>query len=263
MARRPKVIAVTSTAYCDGVTPLWVPPNQPSIDPRYHDAIHELAKWAGPNWVNNEDTFFFPIRRKLIRVCERWRSHDWKSDVDLIKERREDANHLPELERAFSLFLSALKKAQFNYRKQALGLVFMAELCPDTNVNLTNEEANNAIERAVEGFRQHLKIRDSASAQYGPVEYESLPRQLPEREIAVALSLAVSITVWRRDGLAEGDHILWQKAVISRNLPWKSIALFAWANAANGEWQIDAKDAQKRVTSLAKKVMRVDLRSNG
>jgi hypothetical protein len=263
MARRPKVIAVTSTAYFEGVTPLWVPPNQPSIDPRYHDAIRELAKWAGPNWVNNEETFFFPIRRKLIRICERWRSHDWKSDVDFIKERREDANHLPELDRAFSLFLSALKKAPFKYRKQALGLAFMAELCPKTDVKPADKEGNAAVERAANRFRQHLKIRDSAMAQYGPVEYESLPRQLPEREIAIALSLAASITVWRRDGLTKGNHIIWQKPVISRNLPWKSIALFAWANAANGEWQIDTKDVQKRVTSLAKNVMLVDLGSGG
>jgi hypothetical protein len=248
--------------FLENVTAIWVPPGSQPLDASYYNACLELQKWAGPNWVNNQETFFFPIRRKLIKICEKWRSHDWKSDVNLIKEKREDAKHLPGLGRSFSLFSLALKKAPFKLRKWDLGLAFLAELCPDADIVLTNEQGIAAVERAVDQFRQHLKIRSPTMTQYGPIEYSSLPRQLPEREIAIALCLASCISVWRRDGLAEGSHIAWQKPVITRNLPWKSIALFAWANPAKGEQQLEAEAIQKRVTSLAKKVMLVDLRSS-
>lgn len=259
MARRRSVLEVTSTAYFEGITALWVPPNVAPINTRYHSAILELAKWAGPNWVSNEETFFFPLRQKLIRICERWRDHDWSHDVRWIDERREDSNSLGGLDHAFGKFVSALKKAPFRQNKRALGIAFLSELCPDAHIELNHEQGINAVERALGRFYQNLKVKDHARAQFGPIEYPRIPRQLPEREIAIALSLASSITIWRRDGLAEGNHISPHKPAISKNMPWKAIALFAWANSANADYQIDTKDIQKRVTSLARKVVAVDL----
>jgi hypothetical protein len=259
MARRRGIDEVTSTAYFENVTPLWVPPNVAPIDTRYHNAILELAKWAGPNWVSNEETFFFPLRQKLIRICERWRDHDWPRDVRWINERREDSNNLASLDRAFGKFVSALKKAPFRQNKRALGIAFLAELCPDAHIDLNHEQGINAVERALDRFHQNLKIKDGARAQFGPIEYPCMPRQPPEREIAIALSLASSITIWRRDGLSEGNHISPHKPVISKNMPWKAIALFAWANSENADYEMDIKDIQKRVTSLARTVVAVDL----
>ena len=259
MARRRSIDETTSTKYFTSVTPIWVPPNAAPIDLRYHNAVCELAKWAGPNWVDNEDTFFFPLRQKLIRICERWRDHDWRPDVHWIGERREDSARLAELNKAFERFAVTLKKAPFRHTKRSLGIAFLAELCPDASVTMTNEEGIGAVDRALERFGHNLKIKDQARAQFGPIEYPSLPPQLPEREIAVALSLATSNTIWRRDGLAEGNHISPHRPAISKNMPWKAIALFAWANSANSDYQIDTKDIQKRVTSLARKVVAVDL----
>jgi hypothetical protein len=259
MARRRRIDEVTSTAYFDDVTPLWVPPNVSPIDTRYHSAILELAKWAGPNGVSNEETFFFPLRQKLIRICERWRDHDWSHDVRWIDERREDSNSLAGLDHAFGKFVCASRKAPYRQQKRALGIAFLAELCPDSRVELYHEQGIAAVERALDRFTQTLKVTDHARAQFGPIEYPQIPRQLPEREIAIALSLASSITIWRRDGLAKGNHISPHKPAISKNTPWKTIALFAWANSTNADYQIDIKDTQKRVTSLAKKVVAVDL----
>jgi hypothetical protein len=259
VARRAKVGAVTSTQFFSDVTPLWVGPGKLPIEKCYHEAVQDLAIWAGPNWSNNEQTFFFPIRHGVIKACERWNTHDWKSDVAGIAERREDAKRLGELERSFARFARTLGKAPFRQQKRMLGLIFLAELCPDEAIGLPLTARLSDVDKAVERFHEELKIRRNYGAQYGPVEYAGLPKQLPQREIAIALSLAVFITVWRRDGLAMGNHLAWQQPVLSKDLPWKSIANFAWANSANPTSSCDSKDVQKRVTSLAKKAALVFL----
>ena len=259
MARPRKIQKETTTQYFANVTPLWVPPSSRPIHDRYKDAVNALVEWVGDDWPNNETSYFFPMRHILINSCQSWAAHDWQSDANWIEQRKADAKHLPVLERAFSKFAMALGKAPFQNKKRLLGLAFMAEIYPDMIIGLTHAEQIAAVARAIEWFNQNLKVKDRAYASFGAIGYAGIPRQLPRREVAIALSLADQITFFRRDGLSEGTLLCPHKPSISKNLPWKAIALFASANC--GE-PLDAATIQTLVTSLARKVAFIHWHAN-
>jgi hypothetical protein len=198
------------------------------------------------------------MRQCLIGSCESWAAHDWQSDVDWIGRRRLNAKHLPELESTFTKFLAAIEKAPFRNEKKMLGVAFSAEFWSELPSAMTNQEAIEAVERALEWYSQRLKIKDRGYARYGAITYAGIPRQLPRKEVAIALSLADRITFMRRDGFSEGTLSCPHKPKISKNLPWKAIALFASANCIDAENEVDASNVQTLVTSLAKKVAFVD-----
>jgi hypothetical protein len=259
MARPRKIEKATETKYFQDVTPLWVPPGQKPIEDRYCDAIDALVEWVGSEWVSTEDSNFFLLRAILIKSCESWVTHDWQSDVSRIEERRADAKQLPELNRTFSKFAAALRKGPFRRKKKMLGLSFLAEFYPESTSGLTNEEGIAAVERVVDWFSKYLTVKDGAYARYGAIEYAGVPNQLPRREVAIALSLADQITFWRRDGLSEGTLHCPHMPSLSKNLPWKAIALFASANCCE---PLDATTIQGRVTSLVRKVALVHWRGD-
>lgn len=189
--------------------------------------------------------------------CESWAIHDWHSDTNRIERRRANAKCHPELERTFAKFSSALSKASFRDTKKMLGLAFLSELGFEQRSEMTNREGIEAVERAIDWFGQYLKYKDHAYSRYGAIEYAGIPRQLPRREVAIALSLADRITFLRRDGLSEGTLCCPHKPSLSKNLPWKAIALFASANCANRDSELTTSNVQTLVTSLARKVVLV------
>jgi hypothetical protein len=260
---RPRNIQMkVDTAYFKDVTPLWVGPGRPSVVDRYDDAVDALVKWVGPDWPNNETSNFFPMRECLIRSCKSWAEHDWQSDADWIERRRLNAKHLPELESAFTKFLAVMEKAPFRNEKKMLGVAFSTEFWSEPPSDMTNKQAIDAVERALEWYGQRLKVRDRGYTRYGTITYAGIPRQLPRKEVAIALSLADRITFMRRNGFSEGTLFCPHKPKISNNLPWKAIALFASANCNNAEDELDASNIQTLVTSLAKKVEFVDWTSD-
>jgi hypothetical protein len=258
MARPRNIQKKVDTTYFKNVTPLWVGPGRPSVADRYDHAVDALVEWVGPDWPNNETSNFFPMRQCLIQSCESWAEHDWQSDADWIEQRRLNAKHLPELESAFMKFLGAMEKAPFRNEKKMLGVAFSTEFWSELPGDMTNKEAIDAVERALKWYGQRLKINDRGYARYGAITYADLPRQLPRKEVAIALSLADRITFMRRDGFSEGTLSCPHKPKISKNLPWKAIALFASANCIDAENELDASNVQTLVTSLAKKVEFVD-----
>ncbi len=258
MPRPKKIDKVTDTHFFNDVTPLWVSPGRPPVEVRYHDAISALVEWIGPDWVDNDKTWFFPMRSILVKSCESWAVHDWQSDFEWIEERKADIKHLPELDRAFENFLLVLNKAPFRHKKRLLGLTFLAELDSNSTSGLSNKDGIAAVDRAVEWFSGNLKIKDRAYARYGAIEYDGIPPQLPRREVAIALSLADQITWMRRDGLSEGTLNCPHKPSISKNLPWKVIALFASANSTDGDNELSTSNVQTLVKSLARKVVLVN-----
>jgi hypothetical protein len=262
MARPRNIQKKVDTAYFKNVTPLWVGPGRPSVADRYDDAVDALVEWVGPNWPNNETSNFFPMRQCLIRSCDSWAEHDWQSDADWIERRRLNAKHLPALESAFAKFLAALEKDPFRDKKKMLGVAFSTEFWSERPRDMTNKEAIDAVEQALEWYGQRLKVRDIGYTQYGAITYAGIPRQLPRKEVAIALSLADRITFMRRDGFSDGTLCCPHKPNISKNLPWKAIAIFASANCNDAENGLDASSIQTLVTSLAKKVEFVDWTSN-
>jgi hypothetical protein len=254
MSRPKNISKVTETPYFQSVTPLWVAPGRPNVESRYHDAVNALVDWIGDGWINNATTNFFPMRQCLILSCESWAAHDWQSDADWIERRRLNAKHLPELESTFTKFLAAMEKASFRNEKKMLGVAFSKEFWSEPPSEMTNQEAIDAVERALEWYGQRLKIKDRGCAHYGAVIYAGIPRQLPRKEVAIALSLADRITFMRQDGLSEGTLSCPHKPKISKNLPWKAIALFASANCIDAENEVDTSNLQTLVTSLAQKV---------
>jgi hypothetical protein len=262
MARPRNIQKKVETDFFQNVTPLWVRPDSQPVADRYNDAVDALAEWIGPDWPSNEKSNFFLMRHTLVRSCESWKSHNWDADAAWIAERRTDARHIGELDRTFEKFAAALNKAPFRHKKRMLGLAFLAEFLPEQDVKMTNAEGIAAVDRAVEWFRGSLKGRDRAYARYGAIEYSTIPRQLPRREVAVALSLADQITFWRRDGFSEGTLHCPHRPSISKNLPWKAIALFVSANCEAAEDILDSATIQTLVTSLAQKVALVHWRGD-
>jgi hypothetical protein len=253
VARPKNIPQEIDTLFFRGVTPLWMPPKDPAIDERYHGAVMSLAEWIGESW-HNESSSFFKMRSILINSCEKWNKYDWESDEAWINERRLNARHRPTLARAAEGFRQALTKAPFNANKRELGLYFLNELCAEPTKGLTNVQGIAAVERAVERFAAHSSILDRGSARFGPIEYSQLPKQLPHRKVAVALSLADTITIWRRDGLQNGTIHYPHSPNISKITPWKAIAEFASANLEDMDDSIDANSVQTLVMNLAKKV---------
>lgn len=258
MPRPRSIRKVTETRYFQNVTPLWVAPGRRLVESRYHDAVDALVEWIGGNWVNNETTNFFPMRQCLIRSCDNWAIHNWQSDAEWIERRKLKAKYLPELERTFAKFFAAMGKAPFQNEKKLLDIGFSTEFWSKLPNEMTDREAIHAVERVLEWYGQCLKVRDRGYSRFGAIMHAGIPRQLLRREVAIALSLADRITFMRRDGLSEGTLSCPHKPSISRNLPWKAIALFASANCINAESGLDASKVQTLVTSLARKVAFVD-----
>lgn len=254
MARPKKILKLASTPYFQNFPPLWVPPGQPAIDVLYHDAVDALVDWIGPNWADNNETAFFPIRHYLIKSCKSWAAHDWLSDASWIEKRRTNAKNLPELDRTFTKFLAALGKAPFMTEKKMLAIGFSDEFGSKLPNEMTNKEAIDAVDRALKWYSQRLKVKDRGYARFGAIEYAGVPKQLPRKEVAIALSLADQITFWRRDGLSEGTNCCPHKPSLSRNLPWKAIAFFASANSVHHDSELTASNVQTLVASLARKV---------
>ena len=140
-----------------------------------------------------------------------------------------------------------------------LGLALLAEITPEAELELTNKELIDGVDRALERFGNNLRLADRAYARFGTIEYAGLPAKLPRKEVAVALSLADQISFWRNDGLQIGTLDCPHRPNISKNLPWKSIAQFASANSPDPE-TIDVTNVQTLVTSLSKKVALVHWR---
>lgn len=259
MARPRRVQKTTNSQYFQDVTPLWVGPGRKPIEFCYKNAVDALVDWVGSDWINNDKSNFFLMRQVLIKSCDSWLAHDWQSDALWIEERRTDAKYLSGLDRAFSKFSWALQKAPFRSKKKMLGLAFLAELQAKPTSVLTSEEGIAAVERAIERFGENLKGKDRGYARYGAIEYAGIPSQLPRQEVAIALSLADQITFWRRDGLSEGTLVCPHKPCLSKNLPWKAIALFA---SAKRNSDLDDSTIQTLVTSLARKIVLVHWRGD-
>lgn len=254
MARAKSIPACLDTKFFQKVTPRWVPPGTDPIAKEYHDAIQSLAEWVGPNWISNEETGFFTLRHILIRACDTWDSYDWARDKQLIAERRNDNRHLHDLEISYRRFTKALKRSEFSRKRKLLGLCLLTELCPEAEVKLNDEEALQAIDRALLSFTEYLKISDNSNARYGPLEYAKVPARLPDREVAIAISLADQITYWRRDGFSEGTLCCPHKPKLSKRLPWKAISEFATAQSVESQVSLDAHNVQQRVLSHLKSV---------
>ncbi len=139
-----------------------------------------------------------------------------------------------------------------------MGVAFLTEFRSEQPNKMTNKQAIEAVERVLELYGQRLKIKDRGYARYGAITYAGIPRQLPRKEVAIALCLADRITFLGRDGFSEGTLSCPHKPNISKNLPWKAVALFASANCIDAENELDASNVQTLVTSLAQKVAFVE-----
>jgi hypothetical protein len=260
MPRRKAIPMSIDTQYFKDVTPLWQPPDQPSIKEKYHDGTLALAEWAGPEWADNDQTDFFLIRSVVIDTCESWISYDWDGDEAWIAERKVDAKFLPSLARSAFELSRMFEKGRFRAIKKNLVREILVELGIDVPRALTNADAIAALERSIERFAEWTKIDDNAHARYGAIEYHDLPDRLPRREIAIALSLADRITFFRKDGYSSGSLSTPHPPNISTNLPWKAIALFASANIVDPYMEIGPSNVQTLVTSLSEHVARVHWR---
>jgi hypothetical protein len=257
MARPKNIPKEISTQYFQGVTPLWMLPGEDSIPKKYNDAVMSLAEWCGPEWHVNGSSNFLLMRNVLIKSCGAWSQYDWESDEARIDQRRNDAKHRPTLARAAKGLKQALSKAPFNRKKRQLALSFLYELRAEAPESTTIAEGIAAVERVIERFADQCSRPDHAAARFGPIEYSRLPKTLPRREVAIALSLAGKVTLMRRDGLQAGSKIRGGPPNISDNLPWKAIAEFASANCEDANDIVDASSVQTLVMSLSKKISRV------
>jgi hypothetical protein len=257
MARPKSFSKRRDTDFFKDVTELWVQPSEPQIPKQYHAAVNSLVEWAGPDWISNHDSNFFTIRTFLIKSCEVWAVYDWDADARWIAERKQDAKHIEQLDLAHRKFAIALNKAPFRHQRRALGLSFLREFCPDWETEMTNAEGWAAVNQAIAGFAQNLRIRDRAFARYGAIEYAALPKQLPSKEVAIALSLADQISSYYPSGSSRRRVDCPRKPNLTTNLPWKAIEEFAIANSTADDLIIGASSIQTRVASLAKRVDRV------
>lgn len=114
-------------------------------------------------------------------------------------------------------------------------------------------DARLAVEGTMDWFAKHLCRRDKFPSRYGCIVYPGLPKALPNKETAIALSLADRVSFWRRDGLSEGSLSYPHKPTLTSKLPWKAIAEFALASVSSTE-DGDATSIQGQVTKLARNV---------
>ena len=236
MARPRNYAATVNTAYFEDVTPLWVGPEDPPIEQRFHAACYSLADWvtsrlprsSDKNWSANE-TGFWPLRHYLIGASQQWHCYDWQSDEDLIASRKRDAMHRETLAKATRAFRQAIGRSAFRRAERALGISIAAALCPNAEIEITYENGCDAIANALREFEKQSLRPDRRPVRFGPLLYDTLPARLPEREIAVALVLADFATGFRKDEHRAGGIHFPRAPVLSPNLPWKAIAEFATA----------------------------------
>lgn len=246
-----------NSSYFDGVTPLWVKPNDAPIAQRYHAASISLADWAGPCWSDNEATGFFPLRHYLISACEKWHAYDWAADEELISVRKQEERHRETLVRTTKAFRLALRKSAFRRAERDVGIAIAAALCPDGQIDLAYEQGCDAIAHALRDFEVRVARRDRAQVRFGPLLYDAFPKRLPEREIAVALVLADLVTDFRKDIHRAGVRFSHRTPLLSPNLPWKAIAEFATAFTNDSAASINPDNIATRVGNLQKKVARI------
>jgi hypothetical protein len=253
LPRRQKIPQSIDSQYFTDVTPLWVAPGREPIPDKYHDAVQLLAEWAGPSWSDNEQTDFFLIRTVVVQSCDSWAAYDWGADEQRISELRSDSRRHATLVKAAENIANLLGQPGFRSIKRRFLRSFLLDIGGDIRVGLTNGEAVAAVERSFQRLAEGAKIQSWPRVRYGAIEYESLPGRLPQREVAVALSLADRITFFRKDGHSAGSLGTPHPPNISPKLPWRAIAYFASANAS-ADRQLDESSIQKQVTSLARSV---------
>lgn len=257
MAKPRKRPAIVESAYFAGVTPLWVAPGRDPIPLHYHAASISLADWAGPDWPENEKSGFFPLRQFLIGACDKWQAYDWDRDRAQIALRKQDDKHREALARATKAFRLALRKSAFRRAERDIGIAIAAALCPEGWMDLTYAQGCDAVGDALESFEARAAQRDRAPVRFGPLLYDTFPKRLPDREIAVALVLADFVTGFRKDKHRSGGIHFPRPPLLSPNLPWKAIAEFATAFADDPAASINPDNIAMRVGNLHKKVARI------
>lgn len=257
MAKPRNRPAVVDSAYFDGVTPLWVAPGRDQIPEHYHAASKSLADWAGPDWPDNDKSGFFPLREFLIGACDRWQAYDWDKDSAQIAIRKLDDKHREILARTTKAFRLALRKSAFRRAERDLGVAIAAALCPEGRIELTYAQGCDAVGDALKDFETRAVRRDRAPVRFGPLLYDTFPKRLPEREIAVALVLADFVTGFRKDPHRDGGRMFPRPPLLSPNLPWKAIAEFATAFTNDPTASINPDNIAMRVGNLYKKVARI------
>lgn len=190
MARPRNRPDAVNSAYFEGVTPLWVAPGRAPIPERYHAASFSLADWAGPDWPDNDASGFFPLRHYLIGACEKWQTHNWQADWDLIAARKRDAKHRQTLAKATRAFRQAIGSSSFRRAERDLGVSIATALCPSAKLEMTYEDGCSAVVSALRDFEKQSLRPDRFPVRFGPLLYDTFPTRLPKREIAVALVLA-------------------------------------------------------------------------
>lgn len=246
-----------NSAYFEGVTPLWVAPGRAPIPERYHAASFSLADWAGPSWPDNDASGFFPLRHNLIGACEKWQTHNWQGDRDLIAARKRDAKHRQTLAKATRAFRQAIGRSSFRRAERDLGVSIAAALCPSAKLEMTYEDGCNALANALRDFEKQSLRPDRFPVRFGPLLYDTFPTRLPEPEIAVALVLADFATGFRKDEHRAGGIHFPRPAVLSPKLPWKAIAEFATAFSDDPDASINPDNVATRVRNLRGKVARI------
>jgi hypothetical protein len=236
---------------------LWVPPSKPPIPERYHDAVEALADWAGPDWGDNDRTYFFPIRGYLIECYERWLQYDWEADRAAVREWRRGRRFQASLVQAATRFHAELERSSYMDAYRKLGLSIGAELAPDAKNSMSYDEGIAAARRGMDYFVRWIGRPERFLCRFGCVEFEAPPARLPKMEVAIALSLADFVTGFRRDGRQAGALWFPRPPELSKNLPWKAISLIVSNSRDDSENDISPEGTQARVEKLASRVTRI------
>ena len=257
MAKPRNRPAMVNSAHFDGVTPLWVAPGRVPVPLQFHAASVSLADWTGPDWPENEKSGFFPLRHFLIGVCDKWQAYDWDRDRAQIALRKQDDKHRETLARTTKAFRLALRNSAFRRAERDIGIAMAAALCPEGRIDLTYAQGCDAVGAALKDFEASAARRDRAPVRFGPLLYDTFPKRLPDREIAVALVLADFVTGFRKDQHRAGGLTFPRAPLLSPNLPWKAIAEFATAFTDDPAASINPENIAMRVGNLHKKVARI------
>lgn len=253
MPRRRNIPLSVDSPYFNNVTPLWAAPSREPVPEKYHDAVQALAEWAGPAWPDNKQTNFFLIRMVVIQSCDSWAEYNWEADEQWISEIRSDERLRPRLVKATAALANLLDQPGFRNLKRQFLLNLLQDIGSDVPAGLTNDDATKAVEHSFRQLTDGAAIRSWPRVRYGAIEYDSLPTRLPQKEVAIALSLADRITFFRKDGHSAGSLFTPHPPNVSPDLPWRAIAYFASANAS-ADNQLDPSSVQTQVASLARSV---------
>jgi len=249
---------------------IWRSPKQVSISPIspiYHEAVETLADWIGPGWDNNKKTGFFPLRDLILKQIETWRQYDWQLDENRISKTRIARRNSKNIISTFDNF-----NANFSDSEQTDALVWLGHsiagfLHPGLPRNGSNEEYAENVKRGLKTFRSNFVSSLENSVRFGPLEYETLPKQLPHRQIAMAILLCDLISSRRLNINDSGiERSLrtsrWDgnQPRISKNVPWHAIGLFVTADSNASDADIEIANLQHRVKSAIKSVSSIHLR---